>query len=112
MAEENDINTMFCTVQESTQPQEKGLYRSFGGYIIEQKIGKIKGKKYARIQIEHNYRMFKLLIWPEQYGEFEEQLTGAEKSFIVFDGTISYDAKYAKGNQWTLGNNAKLKVLR
>jgi len=111
LAEDHGIETDFCTLQDLSG-QQKGIFRSFGGYVVECKIGKSKRGKYARIQIEHNYKMHKLIIWSEEYARFEEILKNCEKSFIVFSANLKYEAKWTKGNQFTLTENSILKVLK
>ena len=82
------------------------------GYIVECKVGKSAKGRYARLTIEHNYKLFKLLIWSEEFSKFEKELTGCEKSLIIFNGSIRYDEKWARANQFTLKSNSDLIVLR
>lgn len=112
IAEENGVYTQFATPNEFSTNQEFGIFRGFGGYIVDIKIARIKTGKYARMTIEHNYKLFKVLIWPEQFEKFEHQLVDSEKSFIVFDGEFNYDDKYSKSNQITIKVNSSLSVLR
>lgn len=111
IAEGMGIETSFCTPQESNEKQRKGIFRSFGGYIVEAKVGRSKNGEYCRMTIEHNYKLFKIMIWSDEYENFKSQLKGSEKSLIIFDGEIKYDDKYAKSNQFSLKENSKLIVL-
>jgi DNA polymerase-3 subunit alpha len=111
IAEEYGIDTQFCTAGEFSKPQQRGLYRTFGGYIVEAKIGRSSRGKYARLLVEHNYKMFKVLIWSDEYSRFEEELKQCEKSFIVFDGELRYDEKWARANQFTLKDSSQMVIL-
>lgn len=101
----------FCTGAEFSFRQDRGIIRSFGGYVVECRIGRSKKGPYARLTIEHNYKMFKLMIWSEQYAEVKSKLKGCEKSFIFFNGLMKYDSKYAKANQFTLTDNSDIMIL-
>lgn len=106
-----EFESKFCSVSEFNQMNEKSIFRSFGGYIVDCKIGKTKKGKYARLTLEHNYKILKLIVWPEQYSEYEEQLKNCEKKLIVFDGDLKYDAGWSKCNQFTINKNSSLIVL-
>lgn len=111
IAELKGFETKFCTQGEFIQRQDRDLFRSFGGYIVECKIGKSVKGKYARLTIENNYKSFKLMIWSEEFSKFEKQLERSEKSLIIFEGNIRYDETYSKSNQFTLGKHSQLIVL-
>ena len=111
IAEEFGINSTFCTAMEFSRPQEREIYRAFGGYIVECKVGRSKKGKYARLLVEHNYKMVKVLIWSEEYERFEEQLKGCERKFIVFNGGLRYDPKWSKANQFTLKDTSRIEIL-
>lgn len=111
MASDLDIKTTFCSMIEYSRPQEREVFRAFGGYVVECKVGRSKRGKYARLLVEHNYKMVKVLIWSEEYSRFEDQLKGCEKSFIVFSGGLRYDPKWSKANQFTLKETSSLEIL-
>lgn len=111
IAESKGFNSRFCTQNEFIQRQDRDLFRTFGGYIVECRVGKSTKGKYARLTIENNYKQFKLMVWSEEYSRFEKQLSGCEKSLIIFDGSIRFDETYSKSNQFTLGKNSELLVL-
>jgi DNA polymerase-3 subunit alpha len=111
IALEKGIETPFCTMLEFNGQQRKAIKRSFGGYILEVKVGRSKKGAYARLTIEHNYKLTKLLIWAEQYDVFKEQLKGSEKRLIIFEGDLKYDGNWSKANQFTLQSDSKLIVL-
>jgi DNA polymerase III alpha subunit len=111
IAEEKGFETKFCTQNEFIQRQDREVFRTFGGYIVECRVGKSVKGKYARLTIENNYKQFKLMIWSEEYSRFEKQLTNCEKSLIVFDGSIKYDETYSKSNQFTLSKHSELLIL-
>ena len=111
MVEEEDILTSFATGQELSRPQVGGIFRSFGGYIVECKIARSKNGQYAKLIVEQNYKMFKVLIWPEQYEALKSQLQGCEKSLVVFNAELKYDPKWSKANQFTLKDNSQLKIM-
>jgi DNA polymerase-3 subunit alpha len=111
ICEDMEVESKFCSISEFNQMNEKAIFRSFGGYIVECKIGKTKKGKYARLTVEHNYKLFKVIIWPEQYYDYEDQLKNCEKKLIVFDGDLKYDASWSKCNQFTISKNSNLIVL-
>ncbi len=109
---EQGINAPFATPMQIGSRQQKGIFRSFGGYVVDMKVSRSKRGNFARITIEHNYKLFKLVIWSDEYEEFKEQLKGCEKSFILFSAELKYEAKWTKGNQFTLQEHSQLKVLK
>ena len=111
IAMESGIESNFCSMSEFNQMNDKAIFRSFGGYIVEVKIGRTKKGKYARMIVEHNYKIFKIIIWPEQYAQFEDQIKDSEKKLIVFDGDLKFDAGWSKCNQFTIKSNSDLVVL-
>lgn len=111
IAEEEEIGGKFCSTSEFNSRQNSDIFRTYGGYIVECKIGKSAKGKYARLTIENNYKLFKLLIWSDEFKKFEKELTNCEKSLIIFSGNIRYDEKWARANQFTLKANSELIVL-
>ena len=105
------LETPFCSGQEVNQKQLKPIFRSFGGYVVEAKVGRSKNGEYCRMTIEHNYKLFKIMIWADEYENFKSQIKGSEKSLIIFNGEVRYDDKWAKANQFTLKESSKLIVL-
>ena len=111
IAEDNNVETAFCTLSELGSRQEKSIFRSFGGYIVEAKVGRSAKGEYCRITIEHNYKLFKVMVWSEEYENFKTLLKNSEKSLLIFEGEVKYDARWSKANQFTLKENSKLIVL-
>jgi len=111
IAEDYGVDTQFATLGEVNGKQEKPIFRSFGGYIVEAKIARGAKGEYCRITIEHNYKLFKIMVWSEEFENFKEQLKGSEKSLILFEGELRYDSKWAKANQFTIKENSKLITL-
>jgi DNA polymerase-3 subunit alpha len=111
IAEDMGVETQFLTLSEANQKQERSMFRSFGGYIVEAKIGRGAKGEYCRITIEHNYKLFKIMVWSEEFVNFKPQLKGSEKNLIIFDAELRYDAKWSKANQFTIKENSKLIVL-
>ena len=109
--DENGFESQFCSVKEFNQQQAKGVFRSFGGYIVEAKMAKCKKGKYARLTIENNYKLIKVILWPEEFSKFEDQIKGSEKRLIVFDGEIKFDAGWSKVNQFTIKSSSNVVVL-
>jgi DNA polymerase-3 subunit alpha len=107
-----EIDTKFFTQIELNTKQGFGIFRLFGGYIVECKVSKSKKGKFARLTIEHNYKLFKLIVWSDEYMLYEKELTGCEKSIIIFSANLKYEDKWTKGNQLTLTNKSILKVLK
>ena len=111
IAEEMGVETQFLSLSEANQKQDRPMFRSFGGYIVEAKIGRGAKGEYCRITIEHNYKLFKIMVWTDEFVNFKPQLKGSEKSLILFDAELRYDAKWSKANQFTIKENSKLIVL-
>ena len=111
IAIDNDIETQFCSQMEFSRPQERGIFRTFGGYIVEVKIGRSKKGQYARVTIEHNYKLCKILIWSEEFANFSDHIKGSEKRLIIFNGELRYDPKWSKANQFTIKPDSRLIVL-
>jgi len=111
IAEHKNFETKFCTQGEFNQRQDRDLFRTFGGYVVECRVGKSAKGKYARLTIENNYKQFKLLVWSEEFSKFEKQLVGSEKSLIIFDGSLRFDETYSRANQFTLSKYSELIVL-
>lgn len=110
LAQSQGIETTFCTALESTVPQESGLIRAFGGYIVEVRISKSKRGDFARLTIEHNYKLFKMIIWAEEFGRYRE-IRNSEKKLIVFDSELKFEAKYSKSNQFTINKHSTIKII-
>jgi DNA polymerase-3 subunit alpha len=111
IAEDNNVETGFCTLSELGSRQEKSIFRSFGGYIVEAKVGRSAKGEYCRITIEHNYKLFKVMVWSEEYENFKTLLKNSEKNLLIFEGEVKYDARWSKANQFTLKESSKLIVL-
>ena len=111
IAEGQGIESQFCSTRESNGRQEKSIFRAFGGYIVDVKIGKSAKGEYARLTIEHNYKLFKVMVWSNEFENFKDQIKGAEKNLIVFDGELKYDSKWSKSNQFTIKESSRLIVL-
>ena len=107
IAEEKGVLTTFLTLGELNRKQDRGIYRAFGGYVVDVKFGKSKKGKYARLTVESNYKLFKLLIWSEEYAVHESVIKDCIRSLIVFDAEVRYDAKWSKANQFTLKSDSR-----
>lgn len=112
MAIMSGIDTAFCNNLESSRAQERGIWRAFGGYVVECKISRSKNGAYAKLLIEHNYKLFKVMIWSDEYEKFKDQLKDCEKSLIVFNAELRYDSKWAKSNQFTFKEDSRLKIMK
>jgi hypothetical protein len=75
------------------------------------KVGNTAKGKYARLVIENNYKLHKVIIWANEYSKFKDLLKGCEKRIILFSGDFKYDGKYSKGNQFTFKDESFLKVF-
>lgn len=112
IAETNFMDAPFCTPHEFTTRQDRDIVRTFGGYVVECRIGRSTKGNYARLTLEHNYKQFKLMVWTEEYNKIKDQLKGCEKALVVFDGAIRYDEKYSKSNQFTLKKDSDFLLLK
>lgn len=111
LAEDMGIETPFCTALESTVPQENSITRAFGGYVVEVRISKSKRGDFARLTIEHNYKLFKMIVWSEEFKENKEAIKNSEKKLILFDADLKYEAKYSRANQFTITKKSHIYVL-
>lgn len=112
IAKEEDCYDNFLTLNEASLPQNRGIFKTYGGYVIECKISKSKRGKFARITFENNYKLYKIVIWNEEYEKIKEELEICEKSFIIFSAEIKYESKYTKGNQFTFKKDSFIKILK
>ena len=111
VAEEQDCGNNFLTTRDLNNRQQSGIFKSFGGYVTQCKVGNTKKGKYARLVIENNYKLHKVIIWADEYESYKDLLKNCEKRIILFSAELKYDAKYTKGNQFTFKENSFLKVL-
>ena len=112
VAKNEDINGAFCSISELNAMQMNGIFRTFAGYVVECKIARSKRGSYARMTIEHNYTLHKVIVWSSEFENFASELKDCEKSFIFFSASLKYEAKWTKGNQFTFTENSILKVLK
>ena len=108
---ENGIETQFCSSRDLSLNQNKGVFRSFGGYVMEVKTRRSSRGAFAFITMENNYRIYKLILWSDEYQSFKKKLEGVEKSFILFDAELKFDSKWDKTNVFTLKENSDFIVL-
>ena len=73
-------------------------------------VGNTKNGKYARLVIENNYKLHKVIIWADEYEIHRDALKNCEKKIVLFSAELKYDAKFTKGNQFTFQKNSFLKV--
>lgn len=111
VAKSFDIETQFANDFDLNTRQTRGINRAFGGYLLEVKVRNSKRGKFAVLQIENNYRIFKVILWNDEYNRYKDILTGAEKSFIIFNAEMKYEDKWVKNNQFTLQESSELYVL-
>lgn len=111
LAEQVGIDTAFLTPAEANRKHDKGIFRSFGGYVVEAKVTRGKNGNFCRMLIENNYKLYRIMIWSDEYENFKDQIKNSERRLIVFDGELRYDARWAKANQFTLKENSKVSIL-
>lgn len=112
LAKNEGLETMYVTNTELAQSQHRGLFRGFGGYVVEMKTrSSVKGT-FAFLTVESNYKIYKLILWSNEYEQFKESLKGCEKNFILFDAELKYEGKYEKKNTFTLKENSQIIVLK
>lgn len=111
VSEDYGITGEFLTISEFNSRQEYEIFRNFGGYIIECRVSKGAKGKYCRLTVEHNYKLFRIMIWTEEYNKYADILENCEKSLILFSAGIKYDAKYSKANQFTLKKESQMLIL-
>jgi DNA polymerase III subunit alpha len=78
------------------------------GYILEFEERESKKGKFAKLKIENNYQFINVLIWPDQYEQFETFLQECTKKLIIINGTVNYD-NYRKTN--VLQSNEETEII-
>lgn len=111
VAKQKGINTQFCSNRDLTLNQNRGVFRAFGGYVIDIKKRRSSRGSFAFLTIENNYRIYKLILWSDEYKAFKKQVDNSEKSFILFDAELKFESKWDKRNVFTLQNNSNLIIL-
>ena len=111
LCNELGIETVPANDRELGLSQNRGIFRSFGGYVVECKIRQSVKGKFAAILIESNYKLYRLMLWNDTYEIYKDELKNIEKSFVIFNAQIRYEDKWVKGNQFTLQENSKFIVL-
>ena len=106
-----DIKGRYCKIGEARQRAQQKVDRTFGGYVVEVKVGRTKKGEYARLTIEHNYNLFKVIMWPEQFEPVAPLIKGCEKGLILFRADLAYDEKYARANQFVV-NSDEIMILK
>lgn len=112
LCEDNDLIGEFAKAGELSKAQMSGIFRSFGGYVVECKVGRSKNGKYARFTIEHNYKIFKVVMWSESFDDFEDEVNECEGSLMLFSAEVKFEAKWTKGNQFTFTKDSQIKILK
>lgn len=111
IVKEYEIGTQFCSNRDFSLKQNKGVMRSYGGYVIEKKVRKGSRGSFAFITFESNYKIHKLILWSNEYENFKPLFKGIEGSFIIFDAELKYEGKWDKANVFTLKEGSEFKVL-
>jgi DNA polymerase-3 subunit alpha len=111
IAEDLKLGNNFLTVRDLNNRQQFGIFKTFGGYVNSIKVGGSAKGKYARLVIENNYKLHKVVIWASEYERFKDLLKDCEKKIIIFSAEIKYEDKYTKGNQFTFKSESFLEVL-
>ena len=108
---ENNLSNP-CTQEQLINQQLKGINVSYGGYVIDCIVrSSVKGK-FAIVTIESNYKIYKVILWSDEYLSYKEEVDFCKKNFILFNATLRYEDKYAKDNQFILGKESKFIVLK
>lgn len=112
ICQEFGIQTQHCSSSDVSLNQNRGIFRSFGGYVLEVKTRRSARGSFAFLTIENNYKIHKLIIWSEEYKRIKSLLDGIEKSFLMFDAELKFDSKWEMKNVFTLKENSKFVVLK
>ncbi len=111
IAEDETLDNNFLTIREINTRHQYGIFKTFGGYVTQMKVGNTSKGKYARLVVENNYKLHKVIIWASEYENFKDLLKGCEKRIILFSAELKYDGNYTKGNQFTFKEGSFLKVF-
>jgi len=112
IVKKHEISTQFSSSRDFSLKQNRGVMRSYGGYVIEAKVRKGSRGSFAFLTFESNYKIHKLVLWSNEYETFKSLFKGIENSFIIFDAELKYEAKWDKANVFTLKENSTFKVLK
>ena len=61
-----------------------------GGYVLECEIKDSRKGRFARVLLESNYSIIKVIVYAEIFPDFEELLQDCEKTILLLDGKILY----------------------
>jgi DNA polymerase-3 subunit alpha len=111
IAEDENLDNNFLTIREINTRHQYGIFKTFGGYVTQMKVGNTSKGKYCRMVIENNYKLHRVIIWADDYAKFKDLLKGCEKRIVLFSAELKYDGKYTKGNQFTFKEESFLKVF-
>lgn len=112
LAKESGVETTFANTSELMHPQNHGIFRAFGGYVVEMKTRSSARGTFAFLTIESNYKIYKLILWSNEYEMYKDVLKGCEKNFVLFDAELKFDNRYEKKNTFTLKESSKIVVLK
>jgi DNA polymerase III subunit alpha len=87
---------------------ENKIGKTVSGYILEFEERESKKGKFAKLKTENNYQFINILIWPDQYEQFETFLQECTKKLIIINGTVNYD-NYRKTN--VLQSNEETEII-
>lgn len=111
LCEDNGIKTPYLTAIENSKRQDRGVFRSLGGYVTDIKVKKNAKGEFAFINIESNYKMYKLTIWSNEYENLKPFIDKCSNSFILFDAELKFEPKFNKKNVFVAKKNTKIVVL-
>lgn len=69
-----------------------------------------KTETFCRITLQQNNDVCELVLWPEEYGRFKEQLLNVKNHLIIFNGYIKY-SDYVGKNTLAFNKRSQLEVL-
>lgn len=99
------------SIMDVSRPARSREWGAFGGYIVEVRERSSKRGKFGIVTIEHNYNLFTVMVWSEEWKKWKDEIKPAEGSILLFSGFMSFDEKYGGKNQFTLSDESKVSIL-
>lgn len=106
------VGIQHCSNRDISTNQNKGVSRSFGGYVMDIKTRRSSKGQFAFLTIENNYKIHKLIVWSNEYKVWKKSLEESVGNFVVFDAMYKYEGKWDMKNVFTLQGSSKFIVLK
>ena len=62
-----------------------------GGYVYDMAVKQSRKGMYCRLKLEQNYKFIDVLVWTEQYEDFEEILGECDGKILFVSGNLVWN---------------------